>query len=44
MLAKNLIESLKNWLNELQASDIDDIDYFYKIIKSINIGGNTNNI
>jgi hypothetical protein len=44
MLAKNLIESLKNWLNELQHSDIDDIDYFYKIIKSINIGGNTNNI
>jgi hypothetical protein len=35
MLAKNLIESLKNWLNELQPSDIDDIDYFYKIIKQL---------
>ena len=44
MLAKNLIESLNNRLNELQPSDIDDIDYFYKIIKSINVGSNTNNI
>jgi hypothetical protein len=42
--SKNLIQSFKNWLNELQPSDIDDIDYFYKIIKSIKIGGNTNNI
>lgn len=39
MLAKNYIEFLKNWLDELQPRDID---YYYEITKLINIDINNN--